>query len=297
MKIALIGSGGYIGSRFSAFLKNEGALVLKYSSSDGTGIDPVSGLLPHGFKIPEGTDSVVYLAQSPHYRDVPQMGWHLMAVNVLSALRAAEAARRAGVSRFIYASTGNVYAKTLGPLAETSKLCRDNWYSLSKVQAEEALALFRGDMDVIITRLFGVYGPGQTNKLVPGLLDSVLRGRSISIDKDPSDDNDTGGLRISLCYIDDIMRILMRLIKEGGPRCLNVAGDKAVSIGEIASIMARCLNKEASFRATGKNIPFNLVADIRQLKEALNPTFTSIDEGIRKTVEFETSKSSGGLDV
>jgi len=233
------------------------------------------------FKISEGTDALIYLAQSPHYRNVPQMAGHLMA----------------GVSRFIYASTGNVYAKSPGPLPETSKLCRDNWYALSKVQAEEALALFRGDMDVIITRLFGVYGPGQTNKLVPGLLDSVLRGRSISIDKNPSDENDMGGLRISLCYIEALLRIFMRLIREGGPPCLNVAGDEAVSIGHIASIMARCLNKTASFKATGKNIPFNLIADIRQLEEAFSPSFTSIEEGIRKTVEFEISKSSDGLDV
>ncbi len=94
-------------------------------------------------------------------------------VNVHSAVAIAEHARRAGAKRFVYASTGNVYAAGFAPFSEAAPVRRDDWYALSKVHAEEALALFRPQLDVVIARLFGVYGPGQKGRLVPNLLASV----------------------------------------------------------------------------------------------------------------------------
>ena len=136
---------------------------------------------------------VYYLAQSPRYRQTPEQSAHLFAVNCVAATQAAEAARRAGVNRFIYASTGNVYQSSFLPLAETAPVRRDNWYALSKVMGEDALALYRPYLDITIARIFGVYGPQQTDKLVPMIAERIKARLPIFLDKNPHNAADLRG--------------------------------------------------------------------------------------------------------
>lgn len=291
MKVVIMGSGGFVGRHLVRFLQEKGIDTQGFSSSLPGGIDPNTGVLSDEFMIQGGTtDTVVYLAQSPFYNQAPEMAMHLINVNLVSLLKVADLARKAKVKRFVYASTGNVYAPSFEPLSENSALRRDNWYSLSKIHGEEALSLYNNDMDIIVVRPFGIYGPGQTGKLVPKLLDSVIHNRAISVNRNPHDIDDLDGLRISLCYIDDMVEILYRLSTSGGPSYLNVAGDKAVSIRQIAMLMAEYLKRDVEFKIVEESRDFNLIADISLLKKALNPKFTEFHEGIRKTVDNEVNK-------
>jgi UDP-glucose 4-epimerase len=285
MKVLIIGSGGYTGRRLQAFLRAEGLHVRGVSSADGTGIDPRTGLLPDDFVIAGGTDAVVYLAQSPHYHVMPEMFWHLLNVNVTSAVKVAESARKAKVGRFLYASTGSVYEASFAPLSESSPLRRDDGYALSKVHAEEALSVYRDAMDVVVMRIFGMYGPIQTGKLVPKLFDSVLKGKEISIERNPTDESDLDGLRISLCYIEDTVEIVSGLIKKGGLACINVAGNEAVSIRKLATLMGHLLRKTPKFKIADRYRRFDLIADNSLLKRVLNPAFTSLEAGLKQTFE------------
>jgi nucleoside-diphosphate-sugar epimerase len=285
MKVVIIGSGGFIGRHLQNFMQSEGIQVCGISSKGSKGINPDTGVLSDEFFIPAGTSTVIYLAQSPFYRKVPEMSQHLFNVNVQSAVKIAELARRAKVGRFIYASSGNVYASSFETLSESSPLRRDNWYSLSKIHAEEALSLYRSDMDLTVMRIFGIYGPGQDDKLVPNLISSVLEGREISIARNPKDENDLDGLRISLCYIDDAVRILHDLIIQGGPPYINIAGNEAVSLRRIATIMGSCLRKNVACKILDQYRQFDLIADIALLQNTLNPRFTRLEAGLQKTVE------------
>ena len=285
MKILIIGSKGFFGSRLSNYLKKRNVGVQGFSSSDGNAIDPQTGNLSDTFSIPEGTGAVIYLAQSPYYHRVPEMFPHLVSVNVASAVKAAELSRRAKVKRFIYASTGNVYAPAFQPLPETAPVRKDNWYALSKVMAEEALSLYRNDMDITVIRPFGIYGPGQANKLVPNLLKSLLEGKEISLDRNPHDPDDLDGLRVSLCYIDDAVAMIAGLLMKSGPHYLNIAGDTAAGIRQIVTLMAGCVGKEAKLTVSEKYRQFDLIADVSLLRKVLNPVFTGLEAGIRKTVE------------
>ena len=285
MKVVIVGSGGFIGSHLQKFLQSEGIQVQGASSTDGTGIVPHTGVLPDDFSIAPGTDTIVYLAQSPYYNMVPEKFPHLVNVNVVSAVKIAELARRAKVRRFIYASTGNVYALSFAPFSESSPVRKDNWYSLSKVHAEEALSLYKNDMDLVVMRIFGVYGPGQTDKLVPKLLSSVLNDKEIFIEKNPEDPSDLDGLKISLCYIDDIVEIISHLISKGGPSILNIAGNKAASLRQIANLMGHLLGKEPVLTDADRCRRGDLIADISLLKRILKPQFTSLESGLKKTIE------------
>lgn len=286
MKIVVIGSKGYIGENLVLSLKKKKAFdVQGFSSSKGDCIDPVTGILSESFSVPPETNAIIYLAQSPFYRQMPDMSWHLWNVNVVSAVKVAEIARKAKVERFIYASTGSVYSPAFEPLSETSPLQKDNWYLLSKVHAEEVLSLYRNDMDLVVMRIFGVYGPVQTDKLVPKLLSSVLQGKEISIERNPEDQSDLDGLKISLCYIDDIVEIISSLISKGGPSILNIAGNEAVSLRQMVNVIGQFLGKEPVLTVVERCRRGDLIADISLLKSTLNPQFTSLESGLKKTIE------------
>lgn len=287
MTVLVIGSGGYMGRHLMAGLSRAGLGARGTSSADGSGIDPESGLLPAAFAIPSGTTAVVYMAQSPRYREVPEQATHVLAVNTLSAVRAATLARAAGVRRFIYVSTGTVYAPTFAPIAEDAPVRRDSWYVLSKLHGEEALNLFRQDMEVIVVRPFGVYGPAQKGRMVPNLIDAVKNGRPVTLHPRKGMPEDIGGLRISLCYIDDATEILMRLVREGGPACLNLAGPEAVSVRSIAEAAGAVFGRPPVFEVSSSSRDTDLIADTRNLVTAMAPRFTSFSDGFDRAIHAD----------
>ncbi len=295
MTVLVIGSGGYMGRHLMAGLSRAGLGARGTSSADGSGIDPESGLLPAAFAIPSGTTAVVYMAQSPRYREVPEQATHVLAVNTLSAVRAATLARAAGVRRFIYVSTGTVYAPTFAQIAEDAPVRRDSWYVLSKLHGEEALNLFRQDMEVIVVRPFGVYGPAQKGRMVPNLIDAVKNGRPVTLHPRKGMPEDNGGLRISLCYIDDATEILMRLVREGGPACLNLAGPEAVSVRSIAEAAGAVFGRPPVFEVSSSSRDTDLIADTRNLISAMAPSFTSFSDGFDRTIHADGREHCTGL--
>jgi UDP-glucose 4-epimerase len=286
LKVAVIGGRGYIGRKLCAALQQRGIEVISISSGQHNGISIATGLFPDGFSIPAGVEGVYYLSQSPRYRQVPDESTHLVAVNCAAAIQAASAARNAGTKRFIYASTGNVYAPSFDPLVETSPLRRDNWYSLSKVMAEDALSLFRPDLIVTVARIFGVYGPGQQDKLVPNLIQKIQAKREIFVDRNANDAHDQNGLKISLTYIDDLVHALINLLSldEGGT--VNLAGPFPVSIREIVLTMSRLLGIEPIVITGARFREGNLIADTTKYMSLFPQSpFTSFNEGLPRLLE------------
>ncbi|GIW78850.1 MAG: NAD dependent epimerase/dehydratase [Gemmatales bacterium] len=85
-----------------------------------------------------------------------------MSVNVLGTVRALEAARRAGVKKFVYAASSSCYglAKEL-PTTENAEIAPQYPYALSKLQGEQAV-LHWGQvykLPVVSIRIFNAYGP------------------------------------------------------------------------------------------------------------------------------------------
>lgn len=284
MKVVVIGSSGYVGQHLCNGYRLRGDEVVELSSSSN-GINPDTGLFPPNFSIPNNVDVVYFLAQSPRYRSAPEGADHLVSVNCVAVVQAAEAARRACVGRFIYASTGNVYSPSFEPLSEAGNVRRDAWYPLSKVMGEDALFLFRSSMKVTIARIFGVYGPVQTDKLVPFLMQALKVGRPLFVDRNPRNTDDHDGLKVSLIYIDDLVTAFMCLAEQvSPPEVVNVGGEQAVSVREIADIMGNQLGIKPSIAVSEKNRDFNLIANVGLLKTLTGIEFTNIEDGLVKTL-------------
>lgn len=287
MKVVLFGAAGYIGKRLLTSLLLNGVDVVPYSSQTAGIFNMESGVLDEAVRISTGTDCVVYLSQSPRYRELPEESSHLWGVNVVSAFRAASLARQSGAKRFIYASTGNVYQPSFDLLNEDSALRRDDWYALSKVHAEEGLALFGGDMSVLSTRIFGVYGPNQADRLVPNLVNAMRAGMPIKLASRADGKNDKGGLRVSLCYVDDAVRIFSQLVCSDATGALNIAGPEVLSIRDMVDAIGGHIGRSPRFEVASQPRPLDLMADITKLVQVCQPQFTSFDDGLRAALDLD----------
>lgn len=290
--ICIVGANGYIGRHLADSLVAAGSRVISMSSRDNTGLDASTGLMSPDFRFEGGIDAVVYAAQSPHYRQVPDMAWHLQAVNAVSPVQVAVAAMKAGAKRFIYLSTGNVYAPSFEPLPESSPVAGEQWYPLSKLHGEQSLALLRPAMEINIVRIFAIYGPGQSDKLVPNLVASVDQRKPITLSGRSEGVPDTG-LRLNPCYIDDAIRVLSTLVHEGGPPVLNLAGPDIVGVKDIAEIWGRLKGIEPVFQAASALRRFDLIADDTLLRSIAKQSFVTFDEGLARVVAHSTSPAPG----
>jgi dTDP-glucose 4,6-dehydratase len=106
--------------------------------------------------------------------------------NVAGTLRLLEAARAAGVRRFVQVSTDEVYG-TLGPTGafeETTPIAPRSPYSASKASADHFVLAFHHThgMDTVITRCSNNYGPYQfPEKLIPLMILNALEGKPLPV--------------------------------------------------------------------------------------------------------------------
>jgi len=286
--VVVIGANGYIGRHVVAYMKAKSINVIALSSRDGSGLNPQTGVFPASFAFEENVDSVIYAAQSPQYRNVPDAAWHLLAVNSVAPVQVAMAAERAGAKNFVYLSTGNVYKSSYEPLKETDEVLGTHWYPFSKIQGEQALLLLRSKLQVTLVRVFGVFGPDQTEKLIPNLIESVEMGKPVVLAPRYMDVPD-GGLRINPCYIDDAVDVLAALACRGGPSILNLAGPQVVSVKEIAQMWAKIRGLEPVMSDGSVPRTMDLIADIELLKAYVGKSPRSFEQGLAQLASHLTA--------
>jgi nucleoside-diphosphate-sugar epimerase len=175
MKVVVTGSEGYIGCRLVPWLQATGHEVAGIDSGfyrDGTlYLDPLGlpaaaatrfkdlrSITPDDFG---GADAVVHLAElsnDPLGQNRPELTFE---INHKGSLRIAEAARAAGVKRFVYASSCSVYGVGAGDYVdETSSVNPQTAYATCKTLVERDVATM-GDRDFCVTFLRNAtaYGP------------------------------------------------------------------------------------------------------------------------------------------
>jgi len=131
-------------------------------------------------------DVVVNFAAESHVDRSIMSAAPFLDTNVAGTLRLLEAARTAGVRRFVQISTDEVYG-TLGPegaFEETTPLSPRSPYSASKAAADHFVMAFHHThgMDTVITRCSNNYGPYQfPEKLIPLMIANAFDGQSLPV--------------------------------------------------------------------------------------------------------------------
>lgn len=196
---------------------------------------------PAAWSLPPAWDTTIYLAQSRRYRQFPDGAADVTAVNVQAVVSMLNLSIRGGASRFLLASTANVYAASAAALDESARVEPDSFYARTRRAAELLAEPFAEHLDVMVLRMFTVYGPGQGgDTLIASLVDRIAAGRAIQV-------QGSRGLLLSPVYLDDAVDAFVRLADRPGSsrgfRIVNVAGGEAVGIEELASMIGAAVGR------------------------------------------------------
>ena len=257
MKVLLTGATGFIGHNLLAVLVGGDGLhsvcavarkVPAGVPAGGIWIEADLGQPDWTNSLPDGEfDVIIHLAQSKHFREFP--GRTLDIFNVKATVELAEWGLRHRVKRFMFASTGNVYGANDRIHIEDDRCEPDSMYAASKLSAEILLRPFSQFMDVAALRLFGVYGPGQANAMLPGIIQRFKAGDEIALAANV-------GVRFNPIYVDDCTSVIHGLITSsawGGAQCLNVCGPEVVDLRQAVDILEREQGRAANVRVTAEH--------------------------------------------
>ncbi|MHA1925321.1 MAG: NAD-dependent epimerase/dehydratase family protein [Candidatus Thorarchaeota archaeon] len=212
--------------------------------------------------------------------------------NTTATLKVLELARINQVPRVVFSSSAAVYGKPSKlPVTEETPVHPLSPYGASKLAAEMYLHAYQHThgIETVILRYFNIYGPRQAFSEYSGFIsifiNQALQGMPVTIDGD-------GKQTRSLLYIDDIVEVTRRAgeVKKAAGEILNISGDKAISVLEVAERVLAITPESNSSIVHGDP----RVGDVREsigsghrVKEILGFTpKVTLAEGLERTVDW-----------
>ena len=205
--------------------------------------------------------------------------------NVVATLRLLEIARKEGVKKIIYFSSGGtVYGLSkIVPSTEdsiTRPLCS---YGIHKVTIESYLHLYYTlyGLDYAVMRISNPYGPYQKNNSVQGIIPVIV---DKIINEDIIDIWGDGTIIRDYIYVDDVIEAALKLTKYSGiHKVFNIGSGVGYSLNELINKISQVLNKNPQVNYMSPrsiDVPVNIL-DISRARIELNwnPSI-SLDEGI-----------------
>jgi nucleoside-diphosphate-sugar epimerase len=232
-------------------------------------------------RLPDRIDAAMYLAQSNV--PVPEHAITMFQVNTAGVVLLLDYARRAGASRFVFASSGSVYGGGARPWREDDPADGRDFYAATKIAAERAVLSFAPYFGTTILRLFAPYGPGQTGRLVPGLINRVRSGAPVTL-------KEGRGPRFNPLYVEHVVDVIDQSLVSSGHHLLNVGGDEVLSVRDMAEIIGGVLGRAPQFEPVPGEIGGDVVGDVTRLRQTfrLPARLTTFQEGIRRMLAENT---------
>lgn len=291
--VIVVGAAGFLGRELVRQCRERGVRTVGIDRAglmrDGLGAPDVRCELDIASEfrtLPEPVDVAVFAAQGASQRaDMPEVS-ELFRINAGGVARCLAVLASAGGVPLLHCSTGSVYRPAWTPIDESAEVRQDDAYALSKLHAESMSCMHAGRVRTVNLRIFGLYGPGQSQRMVPGIAGRVRRGEPIRLAQGRQGTVD-GGLRISLLHVEDAAAAMIelggRLIAgETLPRTLNLASDDAPDVREMAAAMAAHLGKQPRFEE-GPVREGDLIADTTLLARTVRTPRRALSEGLAQT--------------
>ena len=271
MRVLITGGNGLIGGRLIRLLSpahEVWSIVRRQAKADGA--IEIVGDLSRPFLPPDlpDADVVIHLAQSRHYRQLPERADDVFAVNVASTARLLEWARTHGVAQFILASTGAVGLPSTAP----------SFYVASRHCAESLAQTYASHFNVLVARFFFAYGPEQDQSmLIPRLIASVRNGAPITLSGEQ-------GLRLNPVHVADAARVLEACVRLRAKGAVDVAGCDVVSLRGLAEQIGQLVGQQPRFLIDATSPPQDLIGDPTMMRELCGPHRWSLESGLRDMI-------------
>jgi dTDP-glucose 4,6-dehydratase len=225
-------------------------------------------------------DAVVHFAAESHVDRSILAPDAAVQTNFYGTFVLLDAARRAGVQRFIHVSTDEVYGSLEAPLEadELFPLNPSSAYSSSKAGADLlALSYFKTyRLPVIVTRASNNYGPYQfPEKLIPLMISNALHDLPLPMYGDGAQVRDW-------LYVEDHCRALLSVLDRGRPgEIYNVGGNCALPNSEVIHRILRITGRPDSLLRRVQDRPGH------DRRYALSSEKVMTETGWRPAVNFD----------
>ncbi|GAB6165174.1 NAD-dependent epimerase [Thermostilla marina] len=207
--------------------------------------------------------------------------------NVDGTLALLELCRKAGITKFLLASTSSLYGShNPVPYREDADTNRPlSPYAASKKAAETLCYTYHHlhGIDVSVVRYFTVYGPaGRPDMSVFRFIRWIAEGTPITVFGDGKQSRD-------FTYVDDIARGTIAALRPLGYEVINLGGDRPVVLADMIAEIERLLGKKARVEhrpAHPADVPTTW-ADVNKAKTLLDwqPT-VALEEGLARCVDW-----------
>jgi nucleoside-diphosphate-sugar epimerase len=312
-KVLITGGCGFIGTFLASTLTEYGARVTVFDASlrsehpavtyirgNVCDFESLSGAM-------RGQHHVFHLAAILGVERIVDIPLEVLRTNLEGTSNALQAAVNAGVRRFVFTSSSEVYGEPRRvPVSEADPTAPVSIYGVSKLAAEAYCRSYHQNhgLPCTILRLFNVYGPGQTERFVmPMFISRVLQQLPPVI---------YGSGEQSRCYtfVSDAVDGIVRA--GASPRAVgevyNIGNDEEVTIYDLARYVIGMAGNDLQpvFRPFGEGIRverreiLRRQPDIRKAQRDLGFSIkTRWQEGVREYFAWcmeELRRTAGGLE-
>jgi NAD dependent epimerase/dehydratase len=243
-------------------------------------------------QVAEGVDVIFHLAALvgiPYSYEAPES---YVQTNVLGTHNLLQAARRAGVSRYVQTSTSEVYGSALRvPIDEDHPLQPQSPYSASKIGADMLALSFRHafELPVAVVRPFNTYGPRQSARaVIPAVLGQIYSGSSeIQVGATTP--------RRDFNYVTDTARGFMAIAEcdRALGDVVNIGSGREIAIGDLIDLMievsgrdVRAVRAPERIRPAGSEVDRLMCDNRRALEWAGWRPEVSLEDGLRMTAQW-----------
>jgi nucleoside-diphosphate-sugar epimerase len=242
-----------------------------------------------------GVDWVFHQAAQAGVRASWGQDFEIYAVhNVLGTQRLLEAARDAGVRRFVYASSSSIYGDTDDlPMREQSLPRPVSPYGVTKLAAEHLCWLYWKSFGVptVALRYFTVYGPRQRPDMA---FHRFLRGALVADEITLYDD---GEQTRDFTYVSDVVAAnLAAAASDQAGAVYNIGGGSRVSINRVLETIERLCGRRLRIRRESrqKGDVRHTAADCTRAREALDfRPRVPLDEGLAREWQWIQEEYDG----
>jgi dTDP-glucose 4,6-dehydratase len=312
-RAVVTGGAGFVGSHLCDRLLDEGWEVVCVDSLLTGRTENLSSALSddrfslheadiaRGLDIEGPLDWVFHFASPASPRDYLEHPIETLEVGALGSLECLRLAQRKGAGLFL-ASTSEVYGDPkVHPQPESywgnvNPIGPRSVYDEGKRFAEAATMAYHRvhGLPVRIIRIFNTYGPRmrrRDGRAVPAFIDQALRGEPITVHGD-------GTQTRSLCYVDDLIEGISRVLHAELTGPINLGSTEEVSMTQLAELIRSLAGSESPVVYTKRPIddPEMRRPNASLARDLLGwEPHVTLRDGIAKTMEWIRSSSEADL--